>query len=140
MELKISKVYEIPAAEYNQKLAAELAKLPEYKMPEWAYFVKTGVSKSRPPESSEWWFRRAASILRQIYIQGVVGVSRLRTKYGSRKNRGMRPEVFGRASGKIIRVMLQAGEKVGLLEKVKEGRRFGRKLTKQGIALLESIN
>lgn len=133
------KVYEIPADKYNVLLADALKKIPEFKMPEWALYVKTGTSKARPPENDEWWYARAASILRQIYKNGVVGVGRLRTRYGSRKNRGMRPERFKKSSGKIIRVMLQSAEKAGFLEKVKEGRRFGRRLTRAGKDFLEAI-
>ena len=136
---KMSKIFEIPAQEYNDKLAAKLKTMPEFAMPEWAFYVKTSVSKVRPPMSSDWWYNRIASILRQISIQGVVGVGRLRTKYGSRKNRGMRPEAFAKASGKAIRTMLQQAEKLGLLEKVKEGKRFGRRLTKKGKDFLEAI-
>lgn len=137
--MSTSNVYEIPAQQYNDKLAAALKKMDEFKMPEWALFVKTGVCKLRPPMEQDWWYHRIASILRQIYIRGVVGVGRLRTKYGDRKNRGVRPEVFAKASGKLIRTMLQDAEKAGLLEKVKEGKRFGRKLTIKGKEFLEGI-
>jgi small subunit ribosomal protein S19e len=139
METKSNPVYEIPAQKYNELLAVALEKLEEFKMPEWALFVKTSTSKVRPPIDNAWWYKRAASILRQIYIHNVVGVQRLRVKYGSRKNRGMRPEVFKKAGGKSIRVILQAGEKAGFLEKVKEGNRFGRRLTKSGKQFLEAI-
>lgn len=132
-------VYETPAAEYNTKLAAKLKEMTEFKMPEWALFVKTSMANIRPPESSDYWYIRAASILRQIYTHGIVGVNRLRTKYGSKKNRGSRPEIFAKASGKMIRVMLQQAEKAGFLEKVKEGKRFGRRLTKSGKQFLEAI-
>jgi len=132
-------IYEIHPQEYNQKLAVALKKLEEFKMPEWALYVKTGVCNSRLPEEMDWWQKRAASILRQIYIKGVVGVQRLRVKYGGRKNRGMKPEEFMKAGGKIIRVILQQGEKAGFLEKVKEGKRFGRKLTKTGKEFLEAV-
>jgi small subunit ribosomal protein S19e len=132
-------IYELPADKYNEKLALLLEKMPEYKMPEWAYYVKTGVCKARLPEDLKWWYKRAASILRQIYIHKVVGVNRLRGKYGDRKNRGMKPEIFAKGGGKIIRVMLQIGEKAGFLEKVKEGKRFGRKVTKKGAEFLEAV-
>lgn len=135
----MSNVYEIPADKYNQLLAEALKKVPEIQMPEWAYYVRTGVSKVRPPAEIGWWHKRIASMLRQIYKNGIVGVGRLRTKYGSKKNRGMRPERFMKASGKIIRVMLQQAEKAGFLEKVKEGKKFGRRLTKQGKEFLEGI-
>ena len=51
----------------------------------------------------------------------------------------MKPEQFAKASGKIIRTMLQSGEKAGFLEKVKEGKRFGRKLTLKGKEFLEAV-
>jgi len=130
-------VYDIEPQEYNNKLAEALKKLDEFEVPAWALFVKTSVSRVRPPQD-DFWHKRAASILRQIYIKGVVGVSRLRTKYGGRKKRGMRPEEFRKASGKIIRLILQQAEKAGLLEK-STGKKAGRKLTSKGIKLLESI-
>ncbi len=135
----MSNIYEIPADEYNTKLAAKLKHVPELKMPEWAFYVKSGGDKSRPPEDPEFWFKRTASILRQIYIRGIVGVGRLRTKYGGNKNRGVKPKRFAKASGKMIRTILQSAEKAGMLEKVKEGKKFGRRLTKHGREFLEGV-
>ncbi len=133
-------IYEMRADEYNQKLAEALKQIPEFKEPEWAAFVKTGTAKKRPPQEEDFWHKRAASILRQIYIHKTVGVNRLKTRYGSRKNRGMRPEKFKKGSGKIIRVILQQAEKAGLLEKKNEpGKRAGRCLTEKGKELLENI-
>ena len=133
-------VYDIPAAEYNIKLAAALKELEEFKMPEWAYFVKTSISRLRPPTDSEFWQKRAASILRSAYIRRVVGVNRLRNRYGGKQNRGMRPEKFKKASGKIIRTILQQAEKAGFMEKVKAiGKRSGRQLTAKGRKFLEEI-
>ncbi|MBI2042928.1 40S ribosomal protein S19 [Candidatus Pacearchaeota archaeon] len=137
-------VYEINPREFNGKLAEALKKIPEFKQPEWAKFVKTGASKERPPEDSDFWHKRAASILRQIYQRKNIGVSRLRTKYGSKKNRGVRPEEFRKAGGKIIRVILQQADKAGFTEIAKlikgiKGRRLGRQLTKKGIEFLEGI-
>ena len=113
---KFNPVYEISAQEYNLKLAEALKKIPEFKEPEWAQFVKSSASKERPIDDLDFWHKRAASILRQIYKNRVVGVNRLRTKYGSRKNRGMRPEQFRRGSGKIIRTILQQADKAGFTE------------------------
>lgn len=123
---------------FNAKLAEKLAKMPEFLMPEWGNYVKTGISKMRPPEKDDYWYKRAASILRQISIKGIVGVNRLKTKYGSKKDRGMRPDKFFKASGKIIRTILQQAEKAGILEKSKE-KKSGRKLTKKGNDLLQEI-
>ncbi len=137
---KMNSVYEMPAKEYNDKLANILKDMPEFKQPEWAFFVKTGPGKVRPPQEEDFWHKRAASILRQIYTHRVVGVNRLKTRYGSKKNKGMKPEKFYRASGKMIRIILQQAEKAGLLEKFNEhGRRAGRILTDKGREILESV-
>jgi len=131
-------VYEIPADLYNKKLAEALKQLEEFKMPEWANYVKTSVARARPPVEEDWWHKRAASILRQIYIKEVVGVNRLKTRYGGRKNRGMKPEKFRKGSGKIIRTILQQAEKAGIVEKIK-AKKSGRQLTKKGKEFLEGI-
>ena len=132
-------IYDIDPQTYNIKLAEALKKTGSFPMPDWAKYVKTGLNQSRLPDNQEWWYNRAASILRQISIHKVVGVGRLRTKYGGRKIRGMKPEKFAKASGKIIRVILQQAEAAGYLEKVKEGKRFGRRITKSGDAFLAAI-
>jgi small subunit ribosomal protein S19e len=131
-------LYEIPANEYNNKLAEALKQMPEFKMPEWAFYVKTSVARERPPAEESWWQKRAASVLRQLYIKGIVGVERLRTRYGGRKNRGRKPEEFRKGSGKIIRTILQQAEKAGFVEKA-EGRKPGRKLTDKGKEFLDSV-
>lgn len=131
-------LYDVEADKFNKQLAEALKKLEEFKMPEWAGFVKTSTSKARPPFDTDFWHKRAASILRQIYIRGVVGVNRLKIKYGSKKKRGVKPEEFRKGSGKIIRTILQQAEKAGLLEKA-EGKRKGRQLTKKGLEFLNKV-
>ena len=132
-------LYELNPAEYNMKLAAKLKEMEEFEAPAWSVFVKTGVGKVRPPAEADFWQKRAASILRQIYMNKIVGVNKLKTRYGNKKNRGCKPEEFRKASGKIIRTMLQQADKAGLTEKVKIPK-AGRKLTKKGKEFLDSIN
>ena len=135
-----SPVYEIPANVYNNSLAESLKQIPEFEIPEWSLYVKTGLSRQRPPVEDDFWYKRAASILRQAYIRKTVGVNRLKTRYGGRYNRGMKPERFRKASGKIIRVILQQAEAAELLKKCNEsGKRAGRKITEKGKELLEGI-
>ena len=137
-------VYELQAQEYNLKLAEALKQLPEFEVPEWARYVKSGPAKERPIDDLEFWHKRAASILRQIHKKGLLGVSRLRTRYGSKKNRGMKPEKFVKAGGKIIRTILQQSDKAGLTEmsKIVKGvrnKKPGRNLTAKGKAFMEEI-
>ncbi len=137
-EQKIT-VYSVEGGEYNAKLASELKKIPEFEMPEWAHYVKTSSTKERPPVNADWWFIRASSILRQIYLKGTVGVGRLSTKYGSKLNRGMRPPIVYGGSKKVIRVILQQAEKAGFLETIPKefDGKHGRKLTKKGKEFLD---
>jgi small subunit ribosomal protein S19e len=123
---------------YIPALAEALKSVPEFETPEWAMFVKSGVSRERPPVDDDFWYTRSASILRQLYIHGVVGVGKLRTRYGSKKDRGGKPDRFRKASGKIIRVILQQAEAAGLVEKILR-MQHGRRLTQAGRDLLDSI-
>lgn len=131
-------IFEKEPQQFIRNLAEALKKMPEFEAPEWAMFVKTGVSKQRPPENPDFWQLRAASMLRQLYIRGVVGVNRLRTRYGGRKNRGGQPARFRKASGKMIRIILQQAEKAGIVEKV-NNQQHGRRLTAKGREFLDSI-
>jgi small subunit ribosomal protein S19e len=137
-------IYELNAQEYNLKLAEALKKIPEFEVPDWVYFVKSGPAKERPIEDPDFWYKRAASILRQIYKKNIVGVNRLKTRYGSKKDRGMKPEKFKKAGGKIIRMILQQADSAGFTEiakSVKDVRRRkpGRQLTQKGKEFLEAV-
>jgi small subunit ribosomal protein S19e len=137
-------IYEMNPQEYNLKLAEALKKIPEIKKPEWASFVKSGPSKERPIDDEDFWHKRTASILKKIHKRKIVGVNRLRTKYGGKKDRGAKPEEFRKAGGKIIRTILQQCDKAGFTEIVKEvkgvrERRPGRQLTKKGKEFLEGV-
>jgi small subunit ribosomal protein S19e len=106
--------------------------------PEWSNFVKTGNHKQRPPENPDWWYVRAASILRNIYTHGPVGVSRMRMRYGGRKNRGRKPEKFVRASGNIIRKITQQLRNSDLI-KLSNGDKKGNIITSKGQSILDKV-
>jgi small subunit ribosomal protein S19e len=140
----MNSVYELNPQEYNLKLAEALKKIPEFEEPEWINFSKSGCAKERPIDDPDFWYKRAASILRNIYKRGCVGVNRLKTKYGSKKNRGFKPEEFRKGSGKIIRVILQQADNAGFTEIQKpvrgiKSKRPGRILTEKGKSFLEGI-
>ncbi len=133
----MANVYDVPAGELIVKVAEKLKHIPEIKPPEWAAFVKTGRHKQRHPIREDWWYIRAASVLRAIYRFGPIGVSKLRRKYGGKKNRGMKPERFYKGSGSIIRKILQQLEKSGLVEKAEKDLHKGRILTPKGKSFLD---
>jgi small subunit ribosomal protein S19e len=118
-----------------KQVSVELRK--NMQMPDWAAYVKTGVSRERPPENEDWWFLRSASMLRKISLEGPVGVQRLRSYYGGRQRRGHKPAHFRKGSGKIVRVILQDLEKLGYIKKVEKPKK-GRIVTSQGQKLLSA--
>ncbi len=133
-------MYDVPVNELIIRLAQELKKVESIKAPSWATFAKTGIAKERPPTDSDWWYFRAASVLRKIVVLGPIGVSKLRTKYGSRKNRGVAAEHFYKGSGNIIRKILQQLEKAGFAAKAeKNTARKGRVATPAGISFIEKV-
>ena len=115
-------------------LSSELKSFIE--MPEWAHFAKTGAHRETLPKNPDWWFIRAASMLRVINNKGPIGVGKLRTRYGGRKNRGMRPDRFALASGKVIRTILQQLETADLIKQAQVGSHKGRVVTPKGVSTI----
>ncbi len=130
-------IYDVDSNKLINEVAKKLQQNSEIKPPMWAPFVKTGVHKERPPTRKDWWFMRCAAVLRAVYDLGPVGVSKLRVKYGGRKNRGYKPDKFMRGSGNIIRKSLQQLEKAGLIKQVEVKKRKGRIITPKGKSLLD---
>jgi len=114
-------VYDVPPTKLIEKLAEKLKEM-NIEEPSWVMFVKTGTHKERQPDDDDWWYVRCASVLRKIYTNGPVGVEKLRSVYGGRKNRGHKPEKFVKGSGNVIRTALQALEKLELVERTRDGR------------------
>jgi len=135
----MSKIYNVETNEFIENLATELKNVKEVESPEWAKFAKTGVHKERPPVRDDWWHVRVAAVLRSVFKLGPIGTSKLRVKYGGRKNRGVKPEHTYKGSGSIIRKSLQQLEKAGLVKQVEKGKHKGRMVSEKGKALLNKI-
>ena len=131
----MAKVYDVPADIFVTRLS-EILKNEDIPAPEWTYFVKTGTHAEKPPQNSDWWHVRCASILRKTYLHGPVSVNDLRTMYG-----GGRPVGYGAAhhkdaSGAIIRNAIHGLEKLSYVKKLDKK---GRILTKQGTQKLDKL-
>lgn len=126
-------VYDVDALKLIQKAAAKLEQsgLPA---PEWVGKVKSGSHRQRLPADPKFWYIRCASILRQAYVNSPIGVESLRTHYGGRKSRGVKPEKHRKSGGNMLRKALQAMDKAGLLTKKK----VGRYISAKGQALLDA--
>lgn len=115
-------VFDVPAAEMIDKLAGILKENENVVTPQWAGNVKTGVHKDLPPTNDDWWYVRCAAVLRKIYTDGPIGIERLRSVYGGKKDNGSQPYHKAKGSGSIARKSVQQLEAAGFLQKVKDGR------------------
>ncbi len=130
-------VYDVPQDLLIKRLAEYLRRLPQVTPPMWSYMVKTGSHAERPPADREWWYTRAASILRKLYLHGPLGLNDLKSIYGGRKSRGSKPAHHRDGGGSNIRRILQQLEAAGLV--TKEGKK-GRVLTSKGRSLLDRLS
>jgi len=131
-------LYNVNSRDLNRELARELKERKLVTPPAWAPFAKTGSHRERVPQSQDWWYHRAASILRTVETKGPIGTAKLAVKYGGRKNRGVAPDQFREASTNVIRKCLQQLEKAKLLKQVEHDGHKGRIVTKEGKALLKA--
>lgn len=136
----MSSINEIDATKLIEKAAEELKGIEAIQPPEWSKFAKTGVSKERVPDREDWWFVRSASVLRAVNNLGPVGVSKLRRKYGGRKNRGHKPDRVFKGSGNILRKIFQQLDTAGLIQTQLKKDRKGRVITPKGVSFLHNLS
>lgn len=117
------------------RLAAERLK-PMMDKPAYIDYVKSGANKERVPNDPDFWYTRSASILRQVYLNGPIGVEQLRTRYGSRKEHTMHRKHHVKAGGGIIRDAFQSLEKINLVKNTKSGR----VITPKGKSFLDKLS
>jgi small subunit ribosomal protein S19e len=130
-------LYNVNPRDLNREIARELKERKLVTPPAWTPFVKTGQHRQRVPQSQDWWYHRAASIMRTVEKKGPIGTAKMAVTYGGRKNRGVAPDQFAEASTNVIRKCLQQLEKSKLLKQVEFDGHKGRVLTKDGALLLK---
>lgn len=130
-------IYDVNTNKLIEKASEELKKLVE--APSWAIYVKTGAGKERPPTDRDWYYKRLASLLRKVYIEGPIGVNKLRRRYSERKNAGMSGDKVYKGAGKIIRTGLQNLEKLQFVKNVEKGKHKGKIITGKGKSFLDKL-
>nr|ABW23149.1 ribosomal protein rps19 [Arenicola marina] len=129
-------VKDVNQHEFVKALAAFLKKSGKLKVPDWTDLVKLGKHKELSPYEEDWYYIRAASLARHLYIRAPCGVGSFAKVYGGRKNNGTRPSHFCEGSSSIARKALQSLEGVKMVEKDPTG---GRRLSSQGRRDLDRI-
>lgn len=133
---EVFSVKDISAAEFIKAYAAHLKKSGRIELPEWVDYVKTAVGRELPPLDPDWYYVRAASLARKIYLNHGLGVGALARWYGKTATHGNKPQHHAIASRKIIRQILRALEDMGIVETLENG---GRAVTKDGQKELDTI-
>ena len=129
--------YDVPASKFIEKLAKYLREnVDEVQPPTWASVAKTGSHVEKQPQNPNWWYIRSASILRKVYVNGPIGLERLRADYGGRKDFGVKPEHAVKAGGSNIRKILQQLKEAGLVQTENSQ---GRKISPKGRKLLQEV-
>jgi len=129
-------VHDVPSGRLISELAEQVKTLPGMEPPEWARFVKTGSHAERPPKQPDWWFTRAASLLRKLYLHGPVGLGDIERSYGGSKAVAYFPKHHRDAGGSSVRKILRQLEQAELVTKTPKGR----VLTPKGTAMLDKLS
>ena len=56
---------------------------PQIELPNWADVVKTGTYKELAPYDPDWYYIRAASMARKLYLKPGIGVGKFKKIYGA---------------------------------------------------------
>ncbi|KAL0220244.1 hypothetical protein RCL1_000099 [Eukaryota sp. TZLM3-RCL] len=129
-------VRDVEAAQFIGALAQYLKASQTIKAPEWVDLVKTASFKDLAPVDPDWFFVRAASMARKIYLCPGMGVGKFRQVYGGNARRGNCPNRFALSSGSIARNILKQLETAKLVELHAEG---GRRISSLGQKQLDQI-
>ena len=129
-------VYDVPPEKLIAKAAEKLKQVDTVTAPEWAEFVKTGRHTESAPVQDDWWYIRAASVMRKVYVKGPIGTSRLAAEYGGFADRGSKPNRAVKGSRAIARRCLIQLERAGFLAKDKKN---GRIISPKGQSFLDNV-
>ncbi|KAJ1132930.1 hypothetical protein NDU88_011231 [Pleurodeles waltl] len=129
-------VKDVNQQEFVRALSAFLKKSGKLKVPEWVDTVKLAKHKELAPYDENWFYTRAASTVRHLYLRGGAGVGSMTKIYGGRQRNGVMPSHFSGGSKSVARRVMQSLEGVKMVEKDPNG---GRKLTPQGQRDLDRI-
>jgi small subunit ribosomal protein S19e len=129
--------HDVPPQQFIDRLARYIKEnIDQVQPPTWAPLTKTGSHVEKQPQNPDWWYTRAASILRKVYSHEPIGIEKLRSQYGGRKGFTVKPNHAAKAGGSNIRKILQQLEKAGLLQTTTSQ---GRRMTPKGRKLLQEI-
>lgn len=129
-------VRDVSAVAFIKAYAEHLKNSDKFDLPVWSDTIKTAVFKELAPYGDDWYYIRAASIARKVYLRPGIGIGQLQKWYGGAYRRGARTEHFRKAASGVIRSVLIQLEEMKVVEKMEAG---GRRVTVVGQQDLDRI-
>merc|ERR1711904_24615 len=114
---------DVPANDFIAAYADFLKRTNKIELPKWVDLVKTGHYHELTPYDEDWFYTRAAAIMRKIYVKPNVGVGRLANKFGAKERNGSVRKHHAKDSKAVIRACLKALEKAKLMTRYTDPKR-----------------
>ncbi len=129
-------VKKVPPDMLLKNLAEAFKEDKRVEVPEWASYLKAGIHREKSWEDPDWYYKRLASTLRKVYLNGPIGISKLSEEYGGRVDRGSISYHPAKGSRFIVRKMLLQLESLGYVKKDRKGRM----VSPQGSSVLDKAS
>jgi len=100
-------VKDVAAQPFIAALAQHFKKSGKIELPEWHDLIKTSIAKELPPRDPDWYYIRAASLARKVYLRGGSGVGGFTKAKGGANKDGVAPAHFRKAAKGNIRHILK---------------------------------
>ncbi|KAJ1421469.1 Winged helix DNA-binding domain superfamily [Sesbania bispinosa] len=129
-------VKDVSPHEFVKAYSAHLKRSGKMELPEWTDIVKTARFKELAPHDPDWYYVRAASMARKIYLRGRSWCWCISEDLWWSQRNGSRPPHFCKSSGAIARHILQQLQNMSIIELDTKG---GRRITSSGRRDLDQV-
>merc|ERR1711988_463739 len=113
---------DVPCNDFIQAYADFLKKSNKITPPAWVDLVKTGHYHELSPYDEDWFYVRAAAIVRKLYVRPQLGVGRLADIFGGKERNGSARKHHAHDSKSVIRACMKSLEKAGILMRLNDKR------------------
>ena len=129
-------IRDVSAWQWIKAAAEQLKQEGKLFVPRCSEIVKTSHGRERAPQNPDWYYIRAAAVLRAIYLRPGTGYGGLSKRFGNKKNRGSQPEITTKAARGLLHWACRSLEGLKLVTKGKES---GHIITKEGRKRADTI-
>jgi small subunit ribosomal protein S19e len=127
---------DVSANKWVRTMAAHLKQSGKLFVPNCTELTKNSHGNERAPQNPDWYYYRAAAVLRRIYLRPGTGYGGLGKAFAVLKNNGSRPEKTIKAARGMLHWVCRSLEGLKLVQK---GKQSGRVLTRDGRRKCDAI-